>query len=339
MASRLDSVVHRGFEPRKKNPIEKPIKQKEPLDEYTSIPLSLIDTDSNIRTEYDDEGIQNLADSMLQYGQLEAVKVYEKGDKYIIIFGHRRFLAAQKAKLKELKCVVVDKPDDLDKIYLQAIENEHSVNLSSTDREKYVKILKDKHKQTVPEIAKKLGKSVSWVYKALNAFEFREIHSDILDKSGITLTTRDTMGLANFTKEEISAAVELITKNPGQKTNILDDLKKKKIKNKGSSSSKTENESLNGNKNKIDYNLENKDNIEYDRIDDDPSSELSEKKLDNSSVLKTIQIIINIAKDDDNKKFKILYTSKGDLSDENLKPRAIDFFKSYFEKGGYSFQE
>jgi len=317
MASRLAKIPTRGFEPRAvSKPVKEP-KQKEPQDEYTSIPISLIEIESNIRSEYDDEEIKNLANSMEKYGQLEPVSVYEKGDKYVIIFGHRRYLAAKLAKFKELKCIVKDKPDTLDKLYIQAIENEQAVNLSSSDREKYVKKLKNEYKQSAHEIADKLGKSDSWVYQALNAVKVREIHEDTFNKAGIPMTTKDTILINNATKEEVEAAIDLITNNPGSKTKVLKNLNEEKIIKKGSRT----------------VNIENKPNTFVEPNQSDNK---------NYNLFKNVEIKIAVSKDENNKKVKIKTSSQGDFNDSIFQTELselIENTKSRYKEEGYSLLE
>jgi len=310
MSSRLDKIPTRGFEPRAVSKPVKESKQKEPQDEYTSIPICLLEIESNIRSEYDEEEIKNLANSMKKHGQLEPASVYEKGDKYVIIFGHRRYLAANFANFKELKCIVKDKPDTLDKLYMQAIENEQSVKISPSDREKYVKRLKDEFDQSVSEIAAKLGKSEPWVYQALNAVNIREKYGDIFNNVGIPMTTKDTILLANATKEEILKAIDLITQNQGSKTKVLNNLNEEKIIKKGSRTAK----------------IENKSNIFDEPIQSDNEN--------HNFINVKIELLIN--KDYKNKKVKIKTCSQGDSNDSNLVSLINDTVKSYFEGEYYS---
>lgn len=349
MASRLDKVPTRGFEPISRSKENKTVQKKEAQEEYTSIPLSLIEIESNIRSEYNDEDIKNLSDSMLQYGQLEAIRVFEKGAKYVIVFGHRRYLAAKKAKLKEIKCVVTDKPDTLDKLYIQAIENEHSVNLSPSDREKYIKLLKTKYKQSVSEIASKLGKSETWIYRSLNAAKFREENQDIFDKAGVSLTTEDASALNNYSKDQITKAVDLMAENPGNKTKILKNIKKDNTKKKGSRTSKISSFSPkketdkddNDNAENIentDDNLENDFETETNKIDTEKNAPKTFNNIPQTTVFdnyKHNEITIKISKDDDSMKIKIKSSCQGDYYDSKIIPVINEKIIEYYKNEGY----
>jgi hypothetical protein len=72
MASRLDKIKESGIIlPSKKDPSQKQEKKK-----------VFIDIDSNIRSKYSDDGIDELSESIKQYGQLEPIRIYEQGNRY-----------------------------------------------------------------------------------------------------------------------------------------------------------------------------------------------------------------------------------------------------------------
>jgi len=334
--SRLEKVELRTFDLSSK-PKSEVVKYKEPEETYFSIPLDLIEFESNIRTEYDDEDINSLALSMKHYGQLEPVRVYENKENknYIIIFGHRRYKAAQLAGIKELKCVITAKPDTLDKLYLQAIENEQSASLSSSDREKYIKLLRDKYKQSVAEISQKLGKTDSWIYTSLNAVKIRELHGNTFNNADITLSTRDTRALNNATEDQIKQAVSMIVDNPGSKTKVLENLRTNNKKKKTSSSRKEEFISP-----------EDAD----DRAGESPGFEThgfndpADIPLDDSpsapsdDSFKSAEIKYIISKSDEEMKVKIKSTSLGGFFDENHKKVMNESLKTYYENKGFSIE-
>jgi len=90
---------------------------------FGSVPLEDIIFDTNIRSDYPNDDIDTLADSMCEYGQLEHIRAYKQDDKYVVIFGHRRCLAAKMAGLDIILVDIVKKPEKKDVIYMQAIEN------------------------------------------------------------------------------------------------------------------------------------------------------------------------------------------------------------------------
>ena len=197
------------------------------------IPLSLIEIDSNIRKEYKDEDITELSESIKKFGQLQPTRVYERGDKYVILFGHRRYFAAKKAKFINLNCFIVPEPESTEKIYIQITENEQKEELSPEDREAYIMLLKDKG-ESYETIAKNINKSVSWVRECSVAFNVREKNSKLLINSGLVFGTKEAYALRNATEEEVEKALNDILENPAKKNGILQDFNiRTKKKNSG----------------------------------------------------------------------------------------------------------
>jgi ParB/RepB/Spo0J family partition protein len=303
---------------------------------FIKIPVEAIEVESNIRTKYDEDNLNSLALSMKQYGQLEPIRVYENKEtlKYFIIFGHRRFFAAKKIDpetnqpyLRELKCLVTAKPDSLDNLYLQAIENEHSVNISSTDREAYINILKTTYKQTVHEIARKLGKNVSWIYRILEADKLREKYKDIFTKFGFIMNTRDVLSFYNASDEEVIATVNAIIKNPRKKTIILNNLRIRNKKKKGSNTVNLEDKSL---QKEFIGNLESFSNEESNNVPFDyEENESSTKNNFHFEILIKINDV------------KRMFNIKSSYSGYNIDINAINIVyekaKNYFENKGYLF--
>lgn len=60
-----------------------------------------------MRESMSDEGLESLAASLRELGQLQAIGVVESGNgRYEVIWGHRRRIAAPRAGLRELECKV-----------------------------------------------------------------------------------------------------------------------------------------------------------------------------------------------------------------------------------------
>jgi ParB family chromosome partitioning protein len=208
----------------------KPVHDYDLKEQYEMIPTNLIVFEGNIRKEeeYDEESIIELAASMKDYGQLQPIRVYENDNgEYAVLFGHRRVLAARKAALPEMKCLITAKPDTVDKLYIQAIENEQAKELSPSDREDYVYALLEAG-ETEKAIYTTLGKSSSWLSKIKKAHEGRLQHEEKFNEKGISLTTKDAYLLNDVTDEETEKALEEIVENPKEKSRILQKVSKAK---------------------------------------------------------------------------------------------------------------
>jgi len=118
---------------------------------------------SQPRTDFDEEKLQNLADSIAEYGVLQpiVVKLNENGF-YTIIAGERRWRAARIAKLKEIPAIVKNFDEKSEK-EVALIENLQRENLNAIEEALGIKELMDVYGLTQDEVSKKVGKSRSAV--------------------------------------------------------------------------------------------------------------------------------------------------------------------------------
>ncbi|HEY4611374.1 MAG TPA: ParB N-terminal domain-containing protein, partial [Bacteroidota bacterium] len=74
------------------------------VEQNKTIPVTrIIRSTTNPRTIFDEAKLKELANSMLQKGQLEAITVRPVDDNFELVDGERRYRAAKIAGLKELK--------------------------------------------------------------------------------------------------------------------------------------------------------------------------------------------------------------------------------------------
>jgi ParB/RepB/Spo0J family partition protein len=200
-------------------------------EDYKLIPIESVSIHKNIRREYNERELNKLAESLKNIGQLEPIGVYEiQPDKYEILFGHRRFKAAQQANIPELKCIIKEKPkNDVERIYIQATENELCKSLLPRDREDYIIALLDAG-QNSSEICKKLGKTQAWVTVSVKAKKARDQFEAKFLAAGIELDTYSAYRIAGASEEAVDKAVQDIIKNPKQRKTILKELADSKPK-------------------------------------------------------------------------------------------------------------
>lgn len=193
-----------------KNMDQKNNLDKAPAEEYILLSFDEILYHGDIRSKIVEKGIDELAKSMKQYGQLQPVMVYKHDNKYVLIFGDRRCLAAWMAGLKTIKAILVPKPTFTELLYMKINENEHSRQYLKEDRNKYIRILIE-NGETVEKISENTGKSIEWVQMFSGVFDKKE-KQKVPDNSGKTMRCKDASNaLKNATDEEIEQAFELIS--------------------------------------------------------------------------------------------------------------------------------
>lgn len=115
------------------------------------------------RTKFDEEELQELANSIKTYGLIQPVTVrpIENG-KYQLISGERRFRAARLAGLTEIPAFVRT-ADDVQTVQMALVENIQRSDLNAIEIALSYQMLIDECHFTQSEIAEKVGKNLSTV--------------------------------------------------------------------------------------------------------------------------------------------------------------------------------
>lgn len=115
------------------------------------------------RSDFDEEKLNSLADSILEYGVLQPIVVkLNSNGFYTIIAGERRWRAARIAKLKEIPAIVKSFDEKSEK-EVALIENLQRENLNAVEEALGIKELMDVYGLTQEDVSKKIGKSRSAV--------------------------------------------------------------------------------------------------------------------------------------------------------------------------------
>jgi ParB family chromosome partitioning protein len=141
------------------------------------------------RREFDQAQLQSLADSIRQYGVLQALVVTRKempkqdgglAVSYELIAGERRLRASKIAGLSQVPVLIKvgDETNDLLKLELAIIENIQREDLNPVDRARAFQRLVDEFGFKHIEIAKKVGKSREYVS---NSLRLLALPAEILD--------------------------------------------------------------------------------------------------------------------------------------------------------------
>lgn len=133
-----------------------------------SLPISQVETcSSQPRKRFDDESLQELADSISQHGIIQPLTVRKlSSDYYQIIAGERRWRAARLAGLQEVPVIVIE-ADDRKAAELAMIENLQREDLNPMEEAAGFQSLIESYHMTQEEAAQRVGKSRSAVTNAL----------------------------------------------------------------------------------------------------------------------------------------------------------------------------
>lgn len=140
-------------------------------DAETTLPISRIKPNPNQpRSNFDEEALEQLADSIAQHGVLQPILVRKKGSHYEIVAGERRYQASKIAGLEEVP-VLIREIDDEDVFSLALIENLQRSDLDPIEEAQGYSQLIETHQLTQEGLAKILSKSRPAIANALRLLD------------------------------------------------------------------------------------------------------------------------------------------------------------------------
>ena len=143
------------------------------------------------RKQFDD--IEQLAATIKEHGLLQPITVLKKDNGYMIISGERRYKAHLHNEAKTIKAYILDTTDEAVE-ELTLIENIQRNDLTDFETAKYiVKLWETGRYEKKLDLAKKLGKSESYISKAFSSLKLdSEILEDIeQNKKDISVSVMD----------------------------------------------------------------------------------------------------------------------------------------------------
>ncbi len=174
------------------------------------------------RREFDEAKLEDLANSIKQYGVLQPLVVSrvevekEEGGlmtEYELIAGERRLRASRLAKVTQVPVVIRTGDTAIMKLELAIIENLQREDLNVVDRARAFQRLSTEFKFTHNEIAKKMGKSREYVSNSLRILGLSDEILEALSQGKITEGhTRPILMLADHPEEQLVLFKEIVYK-------------------------------------------------------------------------------------------------------------------------------
>ncbi len=119
------------------------------------------------RKTFDEDELEELADSIKEKGILIPLLVRPQEDYYQIIAGERRWRAARKAGLKKVPVIIRDDMTDQEVVEVQLIENIQRADLNAIDEALAYKRLIEEFGMTQDQVADRVSKSRTTITNSL----------------------------------------------------------------------------------------------------------------------------------------------------------------------------
>lgn len=223
--------------------------------ELLTLPISKVEPRIEQPREYfDEQALQELADSIAQYGLIQPITARKLDTGYYqIIAGERRWRASRLAGLTEVPVRVIE-ADDRRTAEIALVENLQREDLNPIEEAKGYKKLMEEYGLTQDETAKSVGKSRPAI---ANAIRLLSLSPKVLEmvESG-KLSAGHARALISINEQQqLEAANEVINKslNVRQTEELSSRIAKGTVKEKSSNSSTNES--------KVDYSAEVADKL------------------------------------------------------------------------------
>ena len=125
------------------------------------------------RKIFDDEAIEDLSNSIKEYGVIQQIIVSKKENYFEIIAGERRWRASKRAGLTEIPAIIRNDDEQRNK-EISLIENIQREDLNPIEKARGIKLLMDEYDLTQQKVAEKLGKSRSSIANTVRILNLDE---------------------------------------------------------------------------------------------------------------------------------------------------------------------
>ena len=175
------------------------------------VDINLIDSNPHQpRLAFDDEKLESLTQSIRHHGIIQPLVVSKSGERFELIAGERRFMAAKKAGLGKVP-VVVRQAEEKEKLELALTENVQRHDLNPIEEAKAFNKLAEEFEMNQEEIADRVGKSRSAVANKMRLLNLPvEIQRSIIEGKITEGHAKAILAIENPEKQR--ALFELIIK-------------------------------------------------------------------------------------------------------------------------------
>lgn len=186
--------------------------KEENVSRETLVKLSRIEPNhEQPRKTFNEEALQELADSMKEYGVLQPLLVKQTGDTYQIIAGERRWRAAKLAGLKEVP-VIIREYDKQQSVEIALIENVQRADLNPIEEAMAYQQLMQEFGLKQEEIAARVSKNRATITNSIRLLKLAEpVQKMLIDGQISSGHARALLGIEDK-EQQITIAGEVAAK-------------------------------------------------------------------------------------------------------------------------------
>lgn len=215
----------KGLEALFKDTIKEEIQEGEKI---LTVPINEVEPNKmQPRKRFDEEALEELAESIKRYGLIQPIIVTKKDNYYEIIAGERRWRASKKAGLKEIS-VIVREDDERRNKEISLIENIQREDLNAVEKAMGIKVLMEEYSLTQQQMSEILGKSRSAIANTVRILNLDERVLELAKEGKLTEGHCRALLAIEDGDKQLEMALRLIE----QGANVREAEEKAKIKKK-----------------------------------------------------------------------------------------------------------
>lgn len=178
----LDSLIPVSSSVPKSSTESKAADKKEEQGQETMVKITKVEPNrEQPRKKFDEDALQELADSIKQYGVISPILVQDRKTYYEIVAGERRWRAAKLAGLKEVP-VIIKNFTEQEIVEISLIENIQRENLNPIEEAQAYKRLLTEFNLKQDEVAERVSKSRTAVTNSMRLLKLcDEVQQMIID--------------------------------------------------------------------------------------------------------------------------------------------------------------
>lgn len=162
----------------------------------------IIPNRSNPRKKFDQDALEELAESIKMYGIIQPIVLVKYDDKYEIVAGERRYRAAKIAKLEKVPAIIKDL-DNKSKDMISMVENIQRKDLNPYEEALAYDNIMNEYKLTQNQLSEVVGKSRTYIANTVRLLSLDDMTIRQLEKGNITSTqARSLLGVSNVIERE-----------------------------------------------------------------------------------------------------------------------------------------
>lgn len=142
--------------------------------------------------EINQEELKGLAESINKRGLKQPIGVAPRGERYLIIWGDRRYLAHELLGIKHIQCKVEDLTDK-QIVIDRAMENIQRVDLTPFEEGHIYKALNEEAGMSIEEIAGQVGKSVGLIQRRIDIMRMPDSFQKAIHGKKISISVAEEL--------------------------------------------------------------------------------------------------------------------------------------------------